>query len=222
VLTVSEYSRQMLDLLGVADRAKTTVLHNGADHMLDTASEPGVRARLGLTDGRYALHFASHKGYKNTAVVLDAFRSAELAGIPLVLMGATREALAGAGLEPPANAIFAGRVTDGELRALYEGALCLLFPSRTEGFGLPPVEGALLGCPSVVSPAGAIPEVCRDAALYAAVDSPDEWRDAVLAYASDEGLRRAKMAMISERAGALTWAAAGRRLGAALLDALRT
>ena len=33
-----------------------------------------------------------------------------------------------------------GRVTDAELRALYENALCLVFPSRYEGFGIPPLE----------------------------------------------------------------------------------
>ena len=44
-----------------------------------------------------------------------------------------------------------GRVSDAELRALYEAALCLIFPSRYEGFGLPIAEETLaqLGWPMI-------------------------------------------------------------------------
>jgi len=216
VLTVSEYSRQMLDLLGVAPRANTEVLHNGVDHMLDTPADADIVGRLGLPAGRYAVHIASAKAYKNTVVAFDAFADPALADIPLVLIGTTREALTGAGLTPPPGAVFAGRVDDAGLRGLYEGALCLLFPSRTEGFGLPPAEAAMVGCPSVVSPAGAIPEVCRDTALYADVDKPEAWIAAVRAYADDATLRDGKAAAAQARSGDLTWS----RAGAVLADLL--
>ena len=216
VLTVSEYSRQMLDLLGVAPRANTEVLSNGADHMHDTPSAPDIVARLGLTPGRYAVHIGSAKAYKNTAVVFEAFADPALSDIALVMVGPGKEALERGGLTPPPSAVFAGRVDDGELRGLYEQGLCLLFPSRTEGFGLPPVEAMTLGCPAVVSPAGAIPEACRDAALYADVDRPEAWIAAVRSYADQPDLREAKVAMGRARAGDFTWVAAGVRLAGLL------
>jgi glycosyltransferase involved in cell wall biosynthesis len=86
------------------------------------------------------------------------------------------------------------------------------FPSRTEGFGLPPAEAMACGCPAVVAPSGAIPEVCADAALYADVDDPGQWVDAIRAYADQPHLREQKAAMGRERMSAYPWDRAGREL----------
>ncbi|ODT08702.1 MAG: hypothetical protein ABS58_01615 [Mesorhizobium sp. SCN 65-20] len=53
--------------------------------------------------------------------------------------------------------------------------MCLAFPSFAEGFGLPPLEAMALGCPVVVSDRASLPEICGDAALYAAPDDADAW-----------------------------------------------
>jgi glycosyltransferase involved in cell wall biosynthesis len=45
-----------------------------------------------------------------------------------------------------------------------------VFPSRDEGFGLPPLEAMALGAPVVVSTAAALPEVCGDAAVQVEPD----------------------------------------------------
>ena len=208
VLTVSDYSRAMLDLLGVSARGRTRTLHNGADHILDAPADPTVHARLGLARGGYALLFGSPKAYKNNAVVLAAFAGGDLAPLRLVVIGPDRAVLRRAGLDAPADAVFAGKIDDPALRALYEGAHCLLFPSRTEGFGLPPVEAMLCGCPVVAAPAGAMPEVCRDAVLYADVDDPASWTEAVRRLA-DEALRRNRIEAGAARAATFTWARAG-------------
>jgi glycosyltransferase involved in cell wall biosynthesis len=210
VLTVSDYSRQMLDLLGVAPRARSAVLYNGADHILETPADPAALVRLGLTRRSYALMFGSPKGYKNNRIVFDAFAT-RLAPIRLVVVGAQPDALAAAGLTAPAGTLFAGRCDDATLRALYENAHCLLVPSRTEGFGLPPIEAMLCGCPAIVAPAGALPEICRDAALYADVDDPESWRAAIRAL-DGSAVRDAKLALGKKRAAHFTWARAGREL----------
>jgi glycosyltransferase involved in cell wall biosynthesis len=212
VATVSTYSRDMLDLLGVVRRERSAVVYNGADHILETPAREGALSELGLAEGGYALHFASAKGYKNTRIVLEAFRSRELANLRLLLVGADQADLERAGLTPPPNAVFAGRIDDATLRAFYERALCLVFPSRTEGFGLPPVEAMMCGCPVVVSPAGAIPEVCGDAALYAGVDDPADWVAAVCRLRDIPALRMLKSEAGKARAGAFNWASAGRAL----------
>lgn len=221
VLTVSSYSRQMLDFCGVLSGAGVSVLHNGADHILETAPDPEIVTRLGLRANRFVVHFASPKSYKNSAVIFAAFESPALAGIDLVVVGPGREELVGRGLKPPPGAIFAGTIGDDSLRSLYEAALCLAFPSRTEGFGLPPIEAMACGCPTVVSAGGAIPEVCHDAALYGDVDSPKSWVSAFRRLADEPELRAAKIAEGLHRAGEFTWKESGRRLAAILQAAAR-
>jgi len=212
VLTVSDYSRQMLDLFGVSAQTKTAVLYNGADHMLETAAEPDVAERFGLKPGAYVVHVASHKGYKNSQILFDAFADPRLAGLQLALVGPAQSVLERHGLRPPVNAVFLGRVSDAELRGLYERALCLALPSRTEGFGLPTIEAMACGCPAVAAPAGAIPEVCREAVLYAGVDDAEAWAGAIRRYRDDAALRARKIEEGRERASAFTWSAAGQRL----------
>jgi glycosyltransferase involved in cell wall biosynthesis len=210
VLTVSHYSRQMLDVLGVVPRARSAVLYNGADHIREAPADAAGLTRLGLRPRGYALLFGSAKGYKNNQVVFDAFAAGDM-GVRLVVIGPDRGTLAAGGLSVPADAVFVGACDDRTLRALYEGAHSLLVPSRTEGFGLPPMEAMLCGCPAIVAPAGALPEMCRDAALYADVDDPASWRAAIHAL-GDDALRSAKVTAGAERARQFSWGGAGGEL----------
>lgn len=62
---------------------------------------------------------------------------------------------------------FLGYISDAEMKALYQRALCFAFPSLWEGFGLPVLEAYALGCPVLAAAAGALPEVAGKAAVYA-------------------------------------------------------
>jgi glycosyltransferase involved in cell wall biosynthesis len=70
------------------------------------------------------------------------------------------------------HAIVPGRLSDAELVWLYQNSRALIFPSKYEGFGLPPLEAQMLGCPVVTSHAASLPEVCGDGALYFDPDDP--------------------------------------------------
>jgi glycosyltransferase involved in cell wall biosynthesis len=63
------------------------------------------------------------------------------------------------------NVHYLGYVTDEQLKALYQRALCFAFPSLWEGFGLPVLEAYSLSCPVLASKRTAIPETAGLGAL---------------------------------------------------------
>jgi glycosyltransferase involved in cell wall biosynthesis len=65
-----------------------------------------------------------------------------------------------------------GDLVDDELRVVLQGSDFLVYPSRSEGFGYPPLEAMAAGVPVVATRAGSIPEVCADAALLVAPGDP--------------------------------------------------
>lgn len=213
VFTVSEFSRQMLAITGVIPRERVGVLHNGADHMREIAACAKLEPVTGPPNR--VILFGSPKPYKNNKVIFDAFATGQLAGFQLVMIGPDRAELHRAGLTPPPDAEFVGACDDAVLAGLLHSAHCLVFPSRTEGFGLPPVEAMLCDCPVVAAPAGAIPEICRDVPAYADVDDPSSWVAAILAL-QEPAQRAARIAAGRTRSQAFTW----ERAGGALLDTI--
>jgi glycosyltransferase involved in cell wall biosynthesis len=103
------------------------------------------------------------------------------------------------------NVRLLGRVGDDDLRAALAGALCFLFPSRIEGFGLPAIEAMAAGCPVVASTSPCLPEICGDAALYADPGNPGEWIEQVRQLQDDETFRRRVVAAGQRRAAAYSW-----------------
>jgi glycosyltransferase involved in cell wall biosynthesis len=220
-LTVSEYSRRLLDHYAISDAGRTFVIANGADHILDAREDHGLRQKLGLAPLSYVVMFGSTKGYKNNATPFRAFQSGAAEPTRLVVIGPRRQELEAAGLQPPPGTIFAGRPDDHDLKGLLSGALAILFSSRTEGFGLPPLEAMLCDCPVIVSPAGAIPEACGDAAIYAGTDRPDEWSDAINRLRTDPELRARKIEQGHRQAARFTWRNAGSNLMRVINDVAR-
>jgi glycosyltransferase involved in cell wall biosynthesis len=215
LFTVSEFSRRTLAEHGVAPEARFAVIPNGADHLLRTPSSPEVIRRLGLQDRPFVLAVANAQKHKNVGVLLKAFSGRLAAPFTLVLVGRDgARAFAAAGHAPPAppRVIFAGRLPDGELRALYEAAVCLAAPSLLEGFGLMTAEAMSLGCPVVASPRAALPEVCGEAAAYADPEDPDAWIGEIRRLAGDAGARAAAVAAGLRRAAGMPWSGSARAL----------
>jgi glycosyltransferase involved in cell wall biosynthesis len=63
------------------------------------------------------------------------------------------------------SVILTGYVPETDLPALYSGALCFIYPSYFEGFGLPPLEAMQCGAPVIVGDRTSLPEVVGDAGL---------------------------------------------------------
>jgi alpha-1,3-rhamnosyl/mannosyltransferase len=93
-----------------------------------------------------------------------------------------------------------GYVPDGDLPVLYNGARGLVYPSRYEGFGMPPLEMMACGGAVLVSTAGAVAEAVGPHGQHIAPDDQDGWRDAMQRLVTDEDWRH------SLRRGVVTWA----------------
>lgn len=213
ILTVSEHSRQALAEHGIGTLDKIFVVHNGTDHILRHTPDPEIVGRLGLTGRRFALAMGGRAAYKNMRTLFRAFSDPALADVPLVLTGnATRADYEARGWTPPPGTIFAGRVDDPELRALYEAATLFLFPSETEGFGLPPVEAMHCGTATIASDGGAMPEVCGDGASILPALDAGAWAAEVQRLIDDDTARAALISRGTARAATLTWDIAGDRL----------
>ena len=109
---------------------------------------------------------------------------------------------------------FLPRVTDAELAGLYQGAAALVYPSLTEGFGLPPLEAMAQGTPVMVSDIEVFHETLGDAAIYVRLGDAESWR---AAFAQMDATRDSERI---ERARAIALGYTQERMTAALRGAL--
>ena len=209
IATVSAHSRERLNAHGVGRDREIHVLPNAADHLLDIAPDPAIVERAGLQHGGYLLALGSAAPHKNLVTLLNSLPDGSP---PLVIAGGGTEVAGMLAQSPVGKAIHLGRVSDAELKALYCSAQMFLFPSLTEGFGLPPIEAMTCGCPVIVSRGGAIPEVCGDAAIYCDALDREAWKGAIRRLAGDEPMRHRLSRIGREHAARLTWQDTARRI----------
>lgn len=205
VTTVSNFSRGHLEEFGVAPSRKITVTYNGSDH---TRRWNASQGRLSLpTERPYVLCLGQPQRYKNIELILKLAPKLDALGIDVLMAGSISEAEIierGGGDQLGQNLRLLGRINDDDFAQAFSNALCFVFPSRIEGFGLPVIEAMSLGCPVVSSTSPCLPEVCGDAASFADPDDPQAWADAI-AWLRDHP-EEAKAISIRGRARANTYA----------------
>jgi glycosyltransferase involved in cell wall biosynthesis len=206
VATVSQFSADTLVKHGICRAEKIFIAPNGHEHVLRWDEK---RASLPLLNARnrpYVLLLGSRAKHKNVKVILDQAQELDAAGIDIVVVGAISNIFsADAPDYERSNVQYAGYVGDDDLAALYDGALCLAFPSKTEGFGVPPLEAMARGCPVVSSNAASLVEVGGDAVLYVNPDDGRGWREAIVGLLAGTGRRATMMAKGRQRATMFSW-----------------
>jgi glycosyltransferase involved in cell wall biosynthesis len=213
IVTVSEFSRAEIGKYYGADTAKMPICYEGGDHIAKVTADTAVLDRFGLRDKRYFLGVGVGSSNKNVENVVAAFLQAQLGDTRLVLTGKRDASVHGPLTEVHSqNVLNVGHVSDAELRALYEHALALVFPSRYEGFGLPAAEAMTLGCPVIISDQPALIEVCGDAALRNGMDDVAALAGNLRMLATDKRLRTRLVAAGREQARRFTWEATARLL----------
>jgi len=213
VIAVSELTkRDLVAHLGIPPE-RITVVHHGVD---TSVFRPGQGPRP--FPFPYVLFVGSEHPRKNLSTLLSAFASLKargfLAELKLVKVGraggresdfrqTTMQAIERNGLQQ--EVVIRDFVPQDELVALYQHAECLLFPSRYEGFGWPPLEAMACGTPVIASTAGSVPEVVGDAALLVEPDDIAGWARAMERLLTDGSLREELKGRGLERAGMFTW-----------------
>lgn len=167
ILTVSQFSRRELVRWCGIPEGKIDIIYEGREHILRAEADAGILERAGLSGRPYFLAVGSNSVHKNFQIILDAFARLNRSDIDLVITGGDFSKVFQSQMyRLPVNARRIGYVSDAELKALYQGALGLVFSSRYEGFGIPPLEAMTCGCPVISSSAASLKEVGGDAVIY--------------------------------------------------------
>lgn len=114
-----------------------------------------------------------------------------------------------------------GFVTRERLRQLYREARAFVYPSRYEGFGIPPLEAMACGAPVIATRTGAIPEYAEGAALLVPPGDLEAIRAALLRLLREPALRDELRAAGSERARRYSWDQSARTMTELLAEAAR-
>ena len=238
VLTDSEASRQdIVTHLGLpAERVHVVYLAADERYTPEPSLFPGEKpgfAEKTWFQKRYVLYLGGFDVRKNVTTVLQTYRWAGPAigeECPLVIAGRLPERDTSFTPDPRRLAReqgiderfvrFIGFVDEADKPALYRGAAAFIFPSRYEGFGLPPLEALACGTPVVGSGISSIPEIVGDAGVLLPPDDAEGMAGALIQLATDEGFRAELSRRALAQAARFSWERTARETLAAYQDAV--
>jgi glycosyltransferase involved in cell wall biosynthesis len=216
IICVSRQTRDDLTRRFQVDEEKLSVVYHGVDHV-DSMATPDATGlaflrSLALPD-QYVLYGGALDARKNVEILISACARLRARGKPITLVlagqnwfgsGALSTLVArarseGADIRP------LGYQPDSIFYELMRRASVFVFPSRYEGFGMPPLEAMRLGVPTVVSTAGALPEICGSGAIQVPPDDADGWTAKLEGLLKSPELRRTWAGAGKERSAQFTW-----------------
>lgn len=204
ICTVSNFStNELIELYGV--RNNICVLPEGIDHIERVSADITILEKKQLNKP-YVLAVSSVSPHKNFGIIIEAIEQMRDIDFDVVIAGGqnpsvfsnTPDAL-------PESVKYVGYVSDEDLKALYENAICFIFPSYYEGYGLPPTEAMACGCPVLAANAASIPETCGDAALYFDPHNAEKLSELLKTVVNDTTLQNLLRKRGLEHANAMRW-----------------
>ncbi|MBV9388353.1 MAG: glycosyltransferase family 4 protein [Chroococcidiopsidaceae cyanobacterium CP_BM_ER_R8_30] len=175
IITVSENSkRDILNIFDItSDKVHVTYQPVLLKPLLEEERVKAFLKKYEIKFKKYILFVGAIEPKKNLGRLIDAYAELDT-DMQLIIVG--KKGWLWKGEIGKLNSTFDKRfaakvkfleyVSNNDLGYFYQGALCLVFPSLYEGFGLPPLEAMSFNCPVITSNAASLPEVCGDAALY--------------------------------------------------------
>jgi glycosyltransferase involved in cell wall biosynthesis len=223
IIAPSEFSRRdLIDTYGVAPERISVTLAAAAEHFRPASSDTvdSVKRRYGIK-GEYLLAVGSIQPRKNLVRLIRAYsdlhRRRSQANLPQLVLVGKRAWLYGETLRAveqsgvAANVIFTNYVPEQDLPALYTGALCFIYPSYFEGFGLPPLEAMGCGAPVITGDRTSLPEVVGDAGVLVNPFDTDAISAAIERVIDDDELRAELRRRGLERAATFSWRETARK-----------
>jgi glycosyltransferase involved in cell wall biosynthesis len=216
MLTNSVFSQQQLSHYLKIDQQKLTVIHLGCDHML-RFNDKALIAPINHLGGKpYVLAVSSLSTNKNFTGVIAALNLLGGHAPHCVIVGQQYSKVFKGIRQSDENATAVGYVTDEQLANLYKGASALIYPSFYEGFGLPPLEAMMMGCPVIVSRTSSLPEICSTMGIYCDPSDPASIAQAIQTAMQKTPLNNTDRLQYKNYAQAFTW----KKSATKLLDAL--
>jgi glycosyltransferase involved in cell wall biosynthesis len=206
IITPSEFVKNDLVKFSGITPTKVTVTYEAAD-----AIKEAPTPLPDLQNSKFIMYVGRPTPHKNLERLIEAFSSlrATHPDLKLVLVGKkdsnyarTEAGVAKRGLE---GVVFSGFASEGQLRWLYENTAAYVFPSLSEGFGLPGLEAMTHGAPVVSSNATCLPEVYGNAAQYFDPLNVQDMEDAINNVLTDEKLRQKLIEAGHKQAAKYSW-----------------
>lgn len=164
IITVSERTKQdLIEMFNISEKKIEVIYHGAPNYPIISESRP-------IIVGRYILYVGLRKRYKSFMLMmkyLAPFLSRH-EDIKVVCTGPSfsKDELDILRNLNMANRVEHRKVNDEELYNLYSNALCFIYPSMYEGFGIPILEAYSANCPVLLNNASCFPEIAQDAAIY--------------------------------------------------------
>lgn len=217
IIAISDFvAGGVVEHLGVRrERIDVVPLGYGVEQDVPPTPEAELRRKLGLGTGRVLLSVAGKRPHKNLLRLVQAMPAIRerVPDAVLVLPGAPTPheeqlKVEAARLGLGEAVAFPDFLSAPDLEGLYELGRALVFPSLSEGFGLPLLEAMRRELPVACAEASSLPEVAGDAALLFDPYSVPAIADAAVAVMTDEALRGRLIAAGLARQSGFTWARA--------------
>lgn len=188
IICVSENTKK--DLLAFyphIDENKIAVVYNGVDECFrQLPNTEELKKFVPFESGSYVLYVGNRQvAYKNFAVAVNTAKNVV---VLLVIVGTKLTEKEEQFLNATLGKHHFAVVPDASVKTLnllYNGALCLLYPSLYEGFGIPVLEAQRAGCPVVCFNVASLPEVAGDGALIVEYKNSKRDADAIAEIVSD-------------------------------------
>jgi mannosyltransferase len=194
IICVSENTKaDLLKFYPGIDESLVRVIFNGVSDIYRPVKVSGNDADrlVPFASREFVLYVGDRNSpHKNFRTAVKACR---IAKVPLVIVGRSlKKGESGllADLLGKSNFKHLGHISPGQLNSIYNQSLCLVYPSKYEGFGIPVVEAQKAGCPVISTNCSSIPEVAGNGAVLLEEVSEYSLADAIRSVMLRPGLFR--------------------------------